>query len=263
MDLDKKAAELKRAGKAFCRLTIVKVEGSAPRLMGSKMIVDEDGGMYGTVGGGGVEHQATKDAEDVLRRRNAACRSYELTEEGIQPCGGRVEIFFEPVMPLMPVIVFGAGHVAEKLCPMLVELGFEVTLVDERKKRIDLPAFNDLHHRSNELPSKFLPNVKFNDDINLICLTHKHIHDEEIVEYCLDKPYRYLGLISSRKKWKTFCEHYTEKGFTKEQTDRVSTPIGLDIGSETPFEISVAIAAELIQLHAKPDEFTKGVGHFK
>jgi len=263
MDTDKVSFELKSAKKAFCWATVVKAEGSAPRHAGSKMIVDEDGNTYGTVGGGGLEHQAIEDAKDVLRHRSAECKSYDLTEEGVQPCGGRVEIFFEPILPLMPVIVFGAGHVAEKLCPMLVELGFEVTLVDERKERLELPSFNIACERIDKLPSDYMPTIKFSDELNLICLTHKHIHDEEIVEYCLDKSFRYTGLISSRKKWELFCEHYKEKGYKKEQMDRISTPIGLDIGSETPFEIAVAIAAELIQLQAKPKEFEKGVGHFK
>ncbi|MBT3181706.1 MAG: xanthine dehydrogenase accessory protein XdhC [Deltaproteobacteria bacterium] len=263
MNFDKISSELKESKKAFCWATVVKADGSAPRHAGSKMIITEDGSTYGTVGGGGLEHQAIDDAKRILRYRTAECVSYDLTEEGIQPCGGRVEIFFEPVLPLMPIVVFGAGHVAEKLCPMLVELEFEVKLVDEREERLQLPAFKIVHERSDKLPSDYLSSISFADDLNLICLTHKHIHDEQIVEFCLDKPFRYFGLISSRKKWEYFCERYNDKGFTKEQMDRISTPIGLDIGSETPFEISVAIAAELIQLRAKPGEFKKGVGHFK
>lgn len=263
MNLDKKAAELKTAGKAYCLATVVKVEGSAPRHVGAKMIVDEDGGAHGTVGGGGLEHQAIEDAKGVLRRKGAECIGYDLSKDGIQPCGGRVEIFFEPVTPLMPAVVFGAGHVSEKLCPMLAWLGYEITLVDERKERLEIPAFGAVHRKVGALPSEFLPTLKFSDDLNIICLTHKHIHDEEIVEYCLDKPYRYLGLISSRKKWAHFRGHYEAKGFTQKQMGRVSTPVGLDIGAETPFEIAVAIAAELIQLQARPDDFAKGVGRFR
>lgn len=263
MDLDKKAAELKASGKAFCTATVIRVDGSAPRHVGAKMIVDADGRSWGTVGGGGLEHKAIEDAKGVLRRRGPECVGYELSEAGVQPCGGKVEIFFEPALPLLPMIVFGAGHVAEKLCPMLIELGFELTLVDERKERLELPAFHDVHRRDGQLPSEFLPEMKFTDDLTIICFTHMHIHDEEIVEHCLGKPYRYLGLISSRKKWALFCEHYRKKGYSEAEFSRVSTPIGLDIGAETPFEIAVAIAAQLIQLSAKPKDFAIGLGHFR
>lgn len=261
MDIDKKILELKEGRVPFCIATVVKVVGSAPRHAGSKMIVTAKES-FGTVGGGGVEHQAIEDAKDILKRRAPECKSYELTEKGIQPCGGRIEVFFEPVVPPKSVVVFGAGHVGEALCPLLAELGFDVTIVDERKERISLGAFKSARTRIGKLPSEVLPTIEFNDELHIICLTHKHIHDEDIVEYCLDKPFKYLGLISSRKKWAVFKKHYREKGFTDGQMDRVATPIGLDIGAETPFEIAVAICAELIQLRAKPEDYKKGVGHF-
>jgi xanthine dehydrogenase accessory factor len=94
-------------------------------------------------------------------------------------------------------------------------------------------------------------------------VTHRHLHDEEIVRFCLDKPFKYLGLISSRKKWALFRENYAKAGFSDEQMSRVSTPVGLDIGAETPFEIAVAITAQIIQLDAKPNDFTEGIAHFK
>jgi len=263
MDIDAKALELKKAGTAFCIATVVKVEGSAPRHAGSKMIVDADGNLFGTIGGGGVEHQVIEDAKDILRIRTARCISYDLTEDGIQPCGGKVEIFFEPVAPLSRVAVFGAGHIAEKLCPMLVEMGFDLTLIDERSERLSLPVFSPIEKKSSLLPLDFLSSFQFDDEAFLICLTHKHIHDEAIVEYCLDKPFKYFGLISSRKKWALFCQRYREKGFTDEQMRRISTPIGLDIGAETPFEIAIAVAAEIIQFRAKPEDFMARVARFK
>jgi len=249
MDLEKKAVELKSNNTPYCMVTVVRVEGSAPRHAGAKMIVTSRESL-GTIGGGALEHTAIEDARLTLRHREAICKKYDLTEGEIQPCGGSVELFFQPEHPPKPVYVFGAGHIAEKLCPMLAELGFDITLIDERSERIDLPTFSDIEKRINELPKDFLPTIKFDEDTHIICLTHKHLHDEEIIEFCLDKPLRYLGLISSRKKWALFSEHYREKGFTDEQLARVSTPIGLDIGAESPFEIAVAIVGELIGLHS-------------
>jgi len=259
MDLDRKALELREMKTPFCWATVVKAEGSAPRQAGAKMIVTPDAS-FGTVGGGGLEHEVIKDARNAIRRRISELKEYSLTEEGVQPCGGEVEIFLEVVGPPRRVVVFGAGHVAEKLCPMLAELGFDVTLVDERADRIDLPS--GVKKRINRPPSDVLPHIEFDGDLHLIAVTHRHVHDEEIVRFCLDKPFKYLGLISSRKKWELFKKGYLEDGFTEEQTARVSTPIGLDIGSETPFEIAVAIAAQLIQLNAKPEDFAKGIAHF-
>ncbi len=260
MDIDSKAHELKSLRIPFCVATVVKAEGSAPRHAGAKMIVTQDEA-FGTVGGGGVEHQAIEDARTAIRRRISELKSYLLTEEGIQPCGGEVEIFLEVVSPPTRAVVFGAGHISEKLCPMLSELGFDVTLVDERRERVELPS--GVKSRVNLLPQEFISKLEFDDDLYLIAVTHKHMHDEDIVRSCLGKPYKYLGLISSRKKWALFRERYRSEGFTDDQLSRVSTPIGLDIGSETPFEIAISIAAQIIQLRAKPEDFVDGVGHFR
>lgn len=254
MDLDRKAQELKNAGTPFCWATVVRARGSAPRGVGAKMIVTGEAS-FGTVGGGGVEHRATDEARELLRSRRAETRRYDLTEEGgIQPCGGEVEIFFEPVQPPRPLVLFGAGHVGEALCPLLIELGFEVTAVDERPERLELPAFARAR-RICDHPEAALKQIPFSPELHIICMTHRHTHDEMIVERCLAKPFAYLGLISSRKKWALFCEHYRTKGLVEEAFGRVSTPIGLDIGAETPLEIAVAVAAQLIQLHAKPEDF--------
>jgi len=260
MDLDRKALELKESKTPFCWATVVKAEGSAPRHAGAKMIVTREES-HGTVGGGGLEHEVIEDAKKAIRRRISELKRYSLTEGGVQPCGGEVEIFLEVVSPPRRIIIFGAGHIAEKLCPMLAELGFDVTLVDERAERIELPG--GVKDRINRTPGEILPKIDFNDELHLIAVTHRHMHDEEIVRFCLDKPFKYLGLISSRKKWEFFKGHYKEKGISEEKMARVSTPIGLDIGAETPFEIAVAIAAQIIQLDAKPWDFQKGVAHFK
>ncbi len=262
MDIDNKSIELRKAKTPYCLATVVKVTGSAPRHAGAKMIVTASES-FGTVGGGGVEHQAIDDARKILRRRSPELKKYDLTEQGIQPCGGEVEIFLEPIVPPKRIVVFGAGHVAEKLCPMLAEANFEVTLVDEREDRLAADAFKDVPHKINKLPGDFLPSLDFADDLHIICITHRHVHDEAIVRYCLKKPSRYLGVISSRSKWKLFSEKYKAEGFTDEQISHVSVPIGLDIGAETPFEIAVAIVAQLIQLHEKPDDFETGRCHFK
>jgi xanthine dehydrogenase accessory factor len=260
MDLDKKALELKGAKKPFCWATVVRAEGSAPRHAGAKMLVTEDA-QFGTVGGGGLEHETIMDARRAIRKRTSELKHYELSEAGIQPCGGAVDIFLDVILPPRRAVVFGAGHVSEKLCPLLAELGFEVTLVDERIDRIDIPE--GASERLPLLPRDAIPTIAFNDELHIVVLTHNHVHDEEIVRSCLGRTFRYLGLISSRKKWALFKARYLEEGFTEQQTARISTPVGLDIGAETPFEIAVAIAAEIIQLHAKPDDFRSGIGHFK
>lgn len=260
-DIDKKALELKSAGTTFCVASVVKVKGSSPRHVGAKMIVTA-GSSFGTIGGGALEHRVIEDARELMKKRVAECKNYPLGALLGQCCGGEVDIFFEPVIPPKEIYVFGAGHIAEALCPLLFSMGYKITLIDERPERINLPIFDCTAEKWNDLPSDVFRQIKFDDSTHIIVITHEHKHDEEIVRFCLDKPFKYLGCIGSRTKWEKFKARYRAQGFTDEQFARTSTPIGLDIGAETPLEIAVAIAAQLIQLHAKPKDYAEGIGHF-
>lgn len=251
MELDHKVLELRKDGISFAVATVVKVSGSAPRHVGAKMIVTADGQIFGTIGGGTLEHRVIADAKEIICKGNAELKSYPLGPMLGQCCGGEMDIFIEPALPKKEIVVFGAGHIAEDLVPLLQKLNFCVTLVDERKERIELPAFAKIDQKLNELPSDALHMMKFSDALHIIVITHEHKHDEQIVEYCLDKPFRYLGCIGSKTKWAKFKERYKSRGFTEEQLKRVTTPIGLDIGSETPFEIAVSIVAQLIKIKTK------------
>lgn len=251
MDLEEKALDLKKDRIPFAWATVVKVSGSAPRHVGAKMIITADGEIFGTIGGGTLEHKVISDAKGIMASGTAELRSYPLGPMLGQCCGGDVDIFIEPAFSKKEVVVFGAGHIAEELVPLLKKLNFKVTLVDERKERIELPAFLKADRRMNELPGDALRTMKFDDDLYIIVITHEHKHDEAIVEHCLDKPFKYLGCIGSRTKWAKFRERYKARGITEEQLARVTTPIGLDIGSETPFEIAVSIVSQLIQLNSR------------
>ncbi len=249
LNLNKIAIELAQKGVAFAWATVVNVKGSAPRHLGAKMIVTHSES-FDTIGGGALEHAVIKDTREQLRLGEPKTFNYPLGPLLGQCCGGEVDVFIEPVLPQREVFVFGAGHIAEHLVPMLKKLNFHVSLVDERSERINLPQFDMADTKLNELPTDTLKGMKFNDGLYIIVLTHAHIYDEEIVEYCLDKPLKYLGLIGSKTKWGKFRARYRAKGFKDEQFARVKTPIGLDIGAESPFEIAVSIVGQLIELNA-------------
>lgn len=210
------------------------------------MMVTGDGRTIGTIGGGALEFQAVQDAAEFLRSGEPGCKAYPLGPALGQCCGGEVELFFEPVISPRKIVVFGAGHIAVELVPMLKKLNFAVMLVDERAERLELPTFATADEKINELPEDAFKKIEFNGDLYIIVITHQHKHDEGIVEYCLDKPFKYLGMIGSKTKWEKFKARFRARGLTDEQISRAKSPIGLDIGSETPFEIAVSIVGELI-----------------
>jgi xanthine dehydrogenase accessory factor len=84
----------------------------------------------------------------------------------------------------------------------------------------------------------------------VVILTHRHVHDFEILEYCIEQPFSYLGMIGSRKKVGNAFQQLREKGVDEEAIKRIHAPIGMNIGAESPAEIAVAIAAQLVTVRS-------------
>lgn len=151
------------------------------------------------------------------------------------------------------VYLFGGGHLAQELTPLLSHLGFRCVVVDDREEftrpqlfpgawRVLLADFASLEKTLT---------VRREDYIAV--MTRGHLCDTEVERFALKTEASYIGVVGSRKKAVFVREKLAAEGYTKEQLDRVITPIGLSIGSETPAEIAVSIAAQLIAFRAAKD----------
>lgn len=233
--------------KNYATVTIISAEGSTPRSSG-KMLVFEDGTSVGTIGGGRVERLAAQDAAECIAKGTNACKNYELTADGIgMACGGDVGVFIEVYLSKPRLIQIGAGHVGGALIKLAKFCGFDVTLLDTRpleyiQDKIDLADrfvhADDFYKGVAELEAA--PGACY------VIATFGHAGDREALEAALKKKASYIGMVGSQKKVGELFSYLREKGFTQEELDAVYTPIGLDIGSETPEEIALSIMAEIM-----------------
>jgi xanthine dehydrogenase accessory factor len=152
-------------------------------------------------------------------------------------------------------IVFGVGHVTRGLGPMLYELGFEVTLCDDDETgalaTVQAPAWASQIVESFDAAEVERELGGFSGDDYVLVLTRDHAIDQRLLEYLiLRDAIGYLGMIGSRGKVGRFHKRLVAKGIVAAEHDarwaKLSAPIGLDIGAETPDEIAIAIAAELV-----------------
>jgi xanthine dehydrogenase accessory factor len=165
--------------------------------------------------------------------------------------GREKRIYLERLFAPQRLILFGAGHVSAALCPLAKGVGFRVTVVDDRPEfahpsrfpsadeRLVLP-FEEAPERIGILPSDFV-----------VIMTRGHLHDQEVLRRVLPRRPAYLGMIGSRRKKETLFRALKEEGFSEDLLKTVHTPIGLPIEAETPEEIAVSIAAELIRVRAE------------
>ncbi|MHB8095206.1 MAG: XdhC family protein [Candidatus Aminicenantales bacterium] len=231
----------------FVTATIVDAQGSTPGRVGFRIIVHADR-TEGTAGGGALEKTVIAEARNMLSLKKASrLVKIDLAELGMT-CGGQVSVFFESFYGKPPLWIFGAGHIGKALAPLISSLRFHLTVVDNRNGfavKENFPAGTTLMTGDYDAALKQVPADAF-----AVIVTHGHLHDEEILRALASREPQlpYIGMIGSRQKVAVAREMLLKDGI---QADYVYAPIGLNIGGDTPEEIAVSIAAEILGVHHK------------
>ncbi len=240
------------------QVTIVATEGSTPAKPGMKMLIPLSQKVQGNLGGGELEHLVIQRIRSE-QPEQPLLQSYALSEQGggvtlagelstSMICGGKVTLFIEPLHPPQLLQIVGAGHCGRALAHLAGFCGFHPRLIDNRREILaEIPAeiradtaFSDFSDLDSIL--------RFGPSSLIVIMTHGHTHDQHALEQCLGKPCRYLGMIGSAKKVSATLATLRAKGFSSEDLERVHAPVGLPIGSQTPYEIAISILAELIRV---------------
>ena len=247
-------------------VTVRQVQGSAPREEGAWMAV-LDNRVINTLGGGHLEFSAIALARQCLKDDafdSPFTRRFALGPSLGQCCGGVVELEFERLEgPLdtglvqrlrtrgTPVALFGGGHVGQALVRVLQTLPFEVRWVDSRDEIFphEVPAHVQCEHSDpvQAAVSDLAPGSR------VLIMSFSHAEDLDIVQACLKRQrlrgdLAFIGLIGSKTKWATFRHRLRERGFSDQECDQVTCPIGVPgITGKEPEVIAVAVAAQLLQ----------------
>ena len=148
------------------------------------------------------------------------------------------------------VFIFGGGHLAQEVVPVLSHLGFRCIVLDDREE-FSKPELFAGAEEVRCVDFKDLANaIQIAENDYVAVMTRGHLHDADVERFVLNTPAYYIGVVGSRRKAKLTRETLLNEGYSEEQLNRVITPIGLEIGSETPAEIAISIAAQFIQVRA-------------
>jgi xanthine dehydrogenase accessory factor len=238
-------------GQAAAIATVVGRAGSAPQIVGAKLLLHRDGTMIGTVGGGAIEAQVIDACRGALRDGRSRMVEANLVTDLGMCCGGRMEVFVEYVTARARLFILGAGHVAQALVPVAATAGFRVHVFDDREEMLDAPVFAGATtgaHDVDELDAA-IPDLSERDWI--VIVTRDHVRDEKALAALMRRPHRYIGMIGSQRKVHTVLARIRrrEEGLGRSMPDlaRVHAPVGLALGGRTPGEIAISIVAELVQ----------------
>ena len=245
------AIEATEAGHPVALVTVVGANGSAPRSSGARMLVFADGQIVGTVGGGNFEYRLISEAQEAIKLGRPRRIHLDLTRDLGMCCGGTMETFIEPLQQREQLVIYGAGHVGQATANLAVALEFDTTVVDDRDEWIRADRFRPEVKCMEADPLRILDQLPFGAHCYHLVVTHAHQLDQDLLERLLPRPLDWLGMIGSRAKLARFFVRLEAAGVDPEQFKRVNSPVGLDIGAETPEEIAVSILAELIAVRRR------------
>ena len=252
--------QCQQCNEAYVLITVVGAAGSTPRETGSKMVVTA-GDCIDTIGGGHLEFDAIKRARALLAEGKpcTSLHSYPLSSSLGQCCGGAMKVLFDVCnVHQQHIAIFGAGHVAQALVPILSQLPLRISWIDNREAMFPENIPSNVTVIVEDEPESEVPHL--DDSSWLIILTHDHQLDYRIVEKALSyASLPFVGLIGSKTKAKRFVTKLQQRGVNAKALSRLHSPIGdTNISGKRPIEVAVSIAAQIItRLHASVNELVE------
>jgi xanthine dehydrogenase accessory factor len=255
-----KVVELKKSHDPFIIITLVNRRGSCPQDIGARAIANNNGLLYGTVGGGKIEHHCLEYSKQLLKDKNPEnicfVKSWNLQRDIKMTCGGEVTIMFEVSHSTLEwnIAIFGAGHVSQELNILLSRLNCNITTLDHRSEWLaKVPEHEQLKKILDSNPKSHLDHLYKNTF--LIIMTMGNSTDYPILKKALlEFDFPYIGVIGSSTKSQRLKYKLADDNVPAELIDKFICPIGEPIGSNEPCEIAVSIVSQLLK---KKDLFFK------
>ncbi len=240
------AARLERLNIPFAMVTLTRAEGTTPRDSG-RMLVSADGNSYGTIGGGAAEAYAISQAVRMMTEGLGGPISYPILSADGKSAVGEMGMFVDVVSSGRKIILLGGGHVNLAVAKLASQVGYEVELVEVRPEFATAERF-PMASRIHLAPTirEALRDVRITSATAVVVASHTV--DYETTLRLLDSPAVYIGMLGSRRKARDLNASLSEAGIPAERLARLFTPIGLDLGAETPAQIAVAVVAEIMQV---------------
>ena len=239
-DIVEQAAELARRGEEFALATVVWRQGPSSGQLGSRAIITREGQLYGFIGGACAEPVVLREAVRVIEGREPRLLFLGTTDvtQSQLPDGmlyipmscqseGAMQIYVEPVVPALDLVVVGGSPMTHTLADLAGTLGWNSRVIDPGEF-----SAADVTERS------------------IVVIASQGHGDEDAVRLAASAAPAFIGLVASRKRGESLLAYLAERGVPQHLRDRVRTPVGLDLTRTSHQEIAVAVLAELVQRRA-------------
>jgi len=247
--LDEVVAAVRR-GEPVALTTVVETSRATPTHGGARMLVFGDGRASGTIGGGPVEARVAADALAVLASGEARLAHYDLAELGM--CPGELTVYIEPQVPRPTVLVIGCGHVGRAVVELAHWLGFRVVALDDRPALATADLLPDADEIVVGPVVETLRAIEITETTHVVLTTRSTVIDVDALQLVLSRPRASIGVLGGRTRWSKTREALLAAGVADDEVERITAPIGLDVGARTPREIALSVLVQLVMLRREP-----------
>ena len=242
-------AEVLDAQKARDPIALMVAVSGASQLVGKRVVVRQAKGgakrLVGSFGDADLDDGALALGTQRLEDRRVSTQGpHELKTAS----GPTIQVYVEAHYPHPELVIVGAGHIAQPLCSMGALMGFRVIVVDDRPDFATRERFPEADRVVGVDFRDPFADVPIHSTSYVVLVTRGHKYDFECLRHLLKTEVEppYVGMIGSRRRIRAAYSQLQGEGMPKDRLSRVRAPVGLDIGAETPVEIAVAVAAEIV-----------------
>lgn len=220
-------------------------------VIGTKLLVSDDGQTLGDLGDGGLNNAAIQEAHRFMRLREEA-RAMKVSEFAPEFDAGDSLLLFERIESEPRLIVAGAGHVGASLARLAALVGYDVALIDDRAEFVARELFSSKSEQAINLmvaqswSDALREAIGRGPGVSVAIVTRGHKQDEECLRAAIVARPAYIGMIGSKRRTNIVLEKLREEGFDPEELRKVRAPVGLNIGAVSPEEVALAILAEVV-----------------
>lgn len=230
-------------GKPVALATVVVATGAFAEAQGKHTVVWLDQPPQGDLGLGSLNQEVYRDIAACLSQRRPQMLAYKKEE-------GTAEIFVEVQRRPPTLLIVGAGHIARPLAQLGKLLNFYVVVLDDRPQYANKRRFPMADEVLAKPFQTTLREWPIDADTYIVLVTRGHSHDVDSLLEVIDSEASYIGMLGSKRRVRAVFELLErEKGIDPDRLRRVYAPIGLDLGAETPEEISISIIAEIVKIY--------------
>jgi len=232
--------------------TVISAPQDAAVSVGAKLLVRPDGSSIGALDGGPLEAAVRAEGADAFRRHGVESVSLAAGGARLSRPQAQAQPSYQVMMEVherpATLLISGGGHIGKALATIGHLCGFAVAVVDDRPDYANRERFPEADQVLCGDFAQTLRDFPIDANTYVVCVTRGHKHDEISLREVVGRSAAYVGMIGSRRRVSAVLQHLIEEGYDPGAIAGVHTPIGLDIGAETPEEIAVAIIAEVIRV---------------